>query len=350
MRQGGWGWGAAFVDVANSGRLDLVQSSGVDFPWEPTAAQYTHGGMFLWRNRGNGTFAPNSARDGGAHRARCGQGTRPHRLRPRRSHGPDRRTRRRGAGALPQRHAEQRPLDRCASHRHEVEPRRRSVRSSTRVPVDTGAGSTTARSPTSSVRASPTRTSDSDRRRWSTRSASTGRAVASRPSSTSLSTAATPSPRPRDAPLVCRRARGLGAPCRRRACRLLVVRRPRVAGGTFDHRGPDAEPRAARAVHARRGAGAARPHRSRCRGIGRARSGRAAHDRRGRRGRARHGRRGGVTPGRTEHARVGARGAARRQPRPRAGIPRPPPRSGPAIGWRRGSYPASARTGSSGRS
>ncbi len=61
VREGGWGWGAAFVDVANEGRLDLVQASGVDFPWEPTAAQYGTGGMFLWRNRGDGTFAPSSA-------------------------------------------------------------------------------------------------------------------------------------------------------------------------------------------------------------------------------------------------------------------------------------------------
>ncbi len=61
VRRGGWGWGAAFVDVANSGRLDIVQTSGVDFPWEPTVTQYRDGGMFLWRNRGDGTFAPNRA-------------------------------------------------------------------------------------------------------------------------------------------------------------------------------------------------------------------------------------------------------------------------------------------------
>ncbi len=61
VRNGGWGWGAAFVDAANAGRLDLLMTSGVDFPWEPTAQAYRDGGMFFWRNQGNGTFSANVA-------------------------------------------------------------------------------------------------------------------------------------------------------------------------------------------------------------------------------------------------------------------------------------------------
>jgi enediyne biosynthesis protein E4 len=73
VREGGWGWGAAFFDATNSGRLDLVHASGVDFPWESTAKQYGDGPMFFWRNVGDGTFAP-VTRDIGLATARLGKG------------------------------------------------------------------------------------------------------------------------------------------------------------------------------------------------------------------------------------------------------------------------------------
>ncbi|MDQ1520230.1 MAG: peroxidase [Actinomycetota bacterium] len=56
VRDGGWGWGAAFFDATNSGRLDLVQAGGVDYPWERQSFQYRSGPTFLWSNRGDGTF------------------------------------------------------------------------------------------------------------------------------------------------------------------------------------------------------------------------------------------------------------------------------------------------------
>jgi hypothetical protein len=56
VRDGGWGWGAAFFDPTNSGRLDLVQASGVVFPWEPSTQKFANGPTFLWRNDGRGTF------------------------------------------------------------------------------------------------------------------------------------------------------------------------------------------------------------------------------------------------------------------------------------------------------
>jgi hypothetical protein len=64
VRDGGWGWGAAFFDSANSGRLDLVMTSGVDFPWDISTPKYERGPSYLWLNRGDGTFAEETARAG----------------------------------------------------------------------------------------------------------------------------------------------------------------------------------------------------------------------------------------------------------------------------------------------
>jgi hypothetical protein len=64
VRDGGWGWGAAFFDAANTGRLDLVMTSGVDFPWDVSTPKYERGPMHLWLNRGDGTFADATARAG----------------------------------------------------------------------------------------------------------------------------------------------------------------------------------------------------------------------------------------------------------------------------------------------
>lgn len=57
VRNGQWGWGAAFVDMTNSGLLDLVMTSGVAFPWESTATEYAKGPSFLFRNDGRATFS-----------------------------------------------------------------------------------------------------------------------------------------------------------------------------------------------------------------------------------------------------------------------------------------------------
>jgi hypothetical protein len=56
VRAGGWGWGAAFVDGTNRGSLDLVMTSGVDFPASPRTRRYTSGVMRYWRNEGSGRF------------------------------------------------------------------------------------------------------------------------------------------------------------------------------------------------------------------------------------------------------------------------------------------------------
>ncbi len=61
VRDGGWGWGAAWIDSVNSGRLDLVMTSGVDFPWEATSKQYVNGPTFMWRNTGKARFASDNS-------------------------------------------------------------------------------------------------------------------------------------------------------------------------------------------------------------------------------------------------------------------------------------------------
>jgi hypothetical protein len=53
VRDGRWGWGAAFLDTRNSGRLDLVQASGIDFPYPEVVDPLAPGPTFLWRNDGD---------------------------------------------------------------------------------------------------------------------------------------------------------------------------------------------------------------------------------------------------------------------------------------------------------
>ena len=53
VRDGRWGWGAAFVDTTNSGRLDLVQASGIDFPYPAVVDPLAPGPTFLWHQRGD---------------------------------------------------------------------------------------------------------------------------------------------------------------------------------------------------------------------------------------------------------------------------------------------------------
>ena len=64
VRDGGWGWGTAFFDSENRGRLDLVMTSGVDFPWDISTDKYRSGPMHLWMNRGNGTFVDDTGASG----------------------------------------------------------------------------------------------------------------------------------------------------------------------------------------------------------------------------------------------------------------------------------------------
>ncbi len=47
VRDGGWGWGAAFIDAANTGRLGLVQASGIDYPSYPDD-EFLDGPTFYW--------------------------------------------------------------------------------------------------------------------------------------------------------------------------------------------------------------------------------------------------------------------------------------------------------------
>ncbi len=54
VRDGGWGWGASFLDYDNDGDLDLVMTNGVDFPFLTNEDRFNHDPMKLWRNDGPG--------------------------------------------------------------------------------------------------------------------------------------------------------------------------------------------------------------------------------------------------------------------------------------------------------
>jgi len=58
VRDGSWGWGAAFFDSDNDGDLDLAQTDGVDFPASQTTldAPFENDPMRFWRNDGTGAF------------------------------------------------------------------------------------------------------------------------------------------------------------------------------------------------------------------------------------------------------------------------------------------------------
>lgn len=55
VRDGGWGWGAAFFDADNSGALDLVMTNGADLPGNSALlAQFINAPMRFWANGGDG--------------------------------------------------------------------------------------------------------------------------------------------------------------------------------------------------------------------------------------------------------------------------------------------------------
>src|SRR5262249_33829571 len=66
VRNGFWGWGAAFFDYDNDGDLDLVMTNGADFPGAPDQ-QYVADPMRLWRNDGAGVMSEVSAAAGLTH-------------------------------------------------------------------------------------------------------------------------------------------------------------------------------------------------------------------------------------------------------------------------------------------
>ena len=64
VRNGGWGWGAAFIDGANAGRMDLVMTGGVDFPFAPSTRRYRGGTIRYWRANDDRSFTDVSTRAG----------------------------------------------------------------------------------------------------------------------------------------------------------------------------------------------------------------------------------------------------------------------------------------------
>jgi enediyne biosynthesis protein E4 len=63
VRDGGWGWGAAFFDPDNDGDLDIAMTNGVDFP-NPEAERFRSDTTRLFRNDGDGTFTDVAAAAG----------------------------------------------------------------------------------------------------------------------------------------------------------------------------------------------------------------------------------------------------------------------------------------------
>lgn len=56
VRDGGWGWGASFIDATNSGWADLVQASGVDEPWTQPSGCHAKDPIIYWRNDGTDVY------------------------------------------------------------------------------------------------------------------------------------------------------------------------------------------------------------------------------------------------------------------------------------------------------
>jgi enediyne biosynthesis protein E4 len=52
VRDGGWGWGASFLDYDNDGDLDLAMTNGVKFPDTPLETSFNNDPLRLWRNDG----------------------------------------------------------------------------------------------------------------------------------------------------------------------------------------------------------------------------------------------------------------------------------------------------------
>ncbi len=64
VRNGHWGWGAAFFDYDNDGDLDLVMTNGVDFPDGTAEDVFNDDPMRLWNNDGTGVMTEVSASEG----------------------------------------------------------------------------------------------------------------------------------------------------------------------------------------------------------------------------------------------------------------------------------------------
>ena len=56
VRDGGWGWGASFIDATNTGATDLVQASGVDEPWSQPSGCHAADPIVYWRNDGTDVY------------------------------------------------------------------------------------------------------------------------------------------------------------------------------------------------------------------------------------------------------------------------------------------------------
>ena len=56
VRDGGWGWGASFIDATNIGFTDLVQASGVDEPWTQPSGCHARDPVMYWRNDGTDVY------------------------------------------------------------------------------------------------------------------------------------------------------------------------------------------------------------------------------------------------------------------------------------------------------
>jgi hypothetical protein len=64
VRDGNWGWGSAFVDATNSGRLDLVQVSGMDVPFGPVVDRFATAETRYWQYRSDDGFDDVATRTG----------------------------------------------------------------------------------------------------------------------------------------------------------------------------------------------------------------------------------------------------------------------------------------------
>ena len=63
VRDGGWGWGAAFFDYDNDGDQDLAMTNGM-IAESPFVEPFFKDPMKLWRNNGDGTFTDVSDEEG----------------------------------------------------------------------------------------------------------------------------------------------------------------------------------------------------------------------------------------------------------------------------------------------
>lgn len=64
VRDGGWGWGASFIDATNTGSTDLVQAAGVDEPWSQPSGCHAKDPVVYWRNDGTDIYDEVAAKVG----------------------------------------------------------------------------------------------------------------------------------------------------------------------------------------------------------------------------------------------------------------------------------------------